>query len=612
MGFKTASLAMRKEYLLLIVLWLQIMSFMFAMEGVQSNNSYQESQISLVAPINNETSQAKDQGEENLGSAGPEKNAASAAPSLDTSRTSSPELLGDQEEFVESVTDNHNPSDLGTYSDWAEMQTVDGTFNTLTEEDTGPSASGGGVLGTDTAGATASLLIKNAKRGSKFTLNAGVDAQNISVYGKQSTGAKAPYTVKGMIYNDSNGAPDALLGTSNEGTVPASASWITVDFASAIQLAPGDYWLVVITATKLDMYYDEGSANQAAYLADDYGDGPSDPFDDNPANDPTYTNSNYSIYIEYDYLPTNYEVDREFSWSTATTGEDYAHLCIKLGTIGAENLEIDVWDSSWTTISAISNAYANSWFNISVYAYLTSGTIEFRFHGVLEEFDSIFQDSWQIDAILLHTWTGTPTNTDIVDWSVANTTTVNLQFQDTYQWWIIWNDTDSEAWIEDTTPPYTLETEHVNLVKPPADGNHTFQFNATDIGSFPVTITLDRVGYVSQQFMLTFNVGERSTIISTSSILSGSTQPVPYGGNFSFHFIWKDVGEDVPIPGGAVNINETAVALLSSVNGNYSFQFAAQALGTYGMNITITKAGYSPISFLLTFPVIRSSTLIAS
>lgn len=622
MVFATASLGMRKEYLLLAVLWLQTMPFMFAMEGAQSDNSYQDGQIPLAAATIDDSSQRKidiqadDRREENVGSPNPEKNIPSADSPFDRSRTNPPQLMQqDTEDFVDSVTNNHDPSDVGTYDSWTEMQTADGTFCNLTEDDTGPSATGGGILGNDEEGSTPILLGKNKKGGSKFTLAVGVSAQNISVYGKRSTGAQAPYTFKGLIYNDSNGAPNALLGVSSEAAVPSSAAWTAMDFTPGIQLAPGDYWLVIIPATKVDMYYDLGGSNQGVELADVYSDGPSDPFDDNGdvTPNPTYTNANFSIFIEYDYLPTNYEVDREFSFTGNDYDEQHEYLCLKVGTLGAENLEIDVWnDSKWNTLATLTDAYQDSWLNISVGAYLTTDTINFSFHGTFETFDSIVNDTWQFDAILLHTWFTDPFSTEIASSSVANTTTVVLQYQDTYQWWLVWNDTDGNDLIEDLSPPYTLDTEHVNLVETPSLGNHSFQFNATDIGSFPVTITLDRVGYVSQHFILTFNVEERSTTISTPSILSGSTQPVPYGANFSFYFTWQDVGEDVPIPGGAVNINESAVTQESAISGNYSFQFAAQTLGIHGVNITISKTGYKPISYLLTFSIIRSSTLIAS
>jgi len=100
----------------------------------------------------------------------------------------------------------------------------------------------------------------------------------------------------------------------------------------------------------------------------------------------------------------NYELDLEVQWTNATYTRTNEELCIKAGTTSAEDIKVYVWNdtgSSWHLV--FSNLAANSWNNISVTSYLTSGTFTVRFLGGTETVDTI-QDAWQIDCTLLHTW----------------------------------------------------------------------------------------------------------------------------------------------------------------------------------------------------------------
>jgi len=91
-----------------------------------------------------------------------------------------------------------------------------------------------------------------------------------------------------------------------------------------------------------------------------------------------------------------------------------------------ENIQVDVWNAT-----AWQNLFTNltsGWNNISVSSYLTSSTLTIRFQGNMETGD-IAEDSWKIDATLLHVWsdeyvlevelTG---SSNIEDWSQLNWT----------------------------------------------------------------------------------------------------------------------------------------------------------------------------------------------
>lgn len=98
----------------------------------------------------------------------------------------------------------------------------------------------------------------------------------------------------------------------------------------------------------------------------------------------------------------NYELDLEEQWTTADYSSNNEELCIFAGPQDAEALMVDVWDGdSWENV--IADLTANQWNNVSVTAYLTSATFTIRFVGGSEAGDET-QSTWQIDAVLLHTW----------------------------------------------------------------------------------------------------------------------------------------------------------------------------------------------------------------
>jgi hypothetical protein len=98
----------------------------------------------------------------------------------------------------------------------------------------------------------------------------------------------------------------------------------------------------------------------------------------------------------------NYELDLEVQWVNANYTRTNEYLCIRTGTLNSENLQVDVWTgSSWTTV--MTALTANAWNNVSVSDYLTSSTFTIRFKGT-EETNDATQSSWQIDCVLLHTW----------------------------------------------------------------------------------------------------------------------------------------------------------------------------------------------------------------
>jgi len=99
-----------------------------------------------------------------------------------------------------------------------------------------------------------------------------------------------------------------------------------------------------------------------------------------------------------------YQLDLEVQWTNADYDEKNKILCIYAGSLGSENIMVECWTGvGWHTL--LSDLAANSWNNVSVSTYLTSPTFTIRFRGGYDVSGDTVQDSWQIDAALLHVWT---------------------------------------------------------------------------------------------------------------------------------------------------------------------------------------------------------------
>ena len=67
----------------------------------------------------------------------------------------------------------------------------------------------------------------------------------------------------------------------------------------------------------------------------------------------------------------------------------------------SENIRVDIWNGS--TWQNLFTDLANGWNNATITSYLTSPTLTIRFKGGTETND-LTQDSWAIDATMLHVW----------------------------------------------------------------------------------------------------------------------------------------------------------------------------------------------------------------
>ena len=105
--------------------------------------------------------------------------------------------------------------------------------------------------------------------------------------------------------------------------------------------------------------------------------------------------------LPYSTGETNYELDLEVQWTNAYYNGTNEELCIYGGTMGSEDIQVDVWNGS--TWKNLFTDLSSGWNNVSVSSYLDSSTFTIRFKGSNETSD-IIQDNWKIDATLLHVW----------------------------------------------------------------------------------------------------------------------------------------------------------------------------------------------------------------
>ena len=110
------------------------------------------------------------------------------------------------------------------------------------------------------------------------------------------------------------------------------------------------------------------------------------------------TSSSFDISIDlarYRAVSPIYALNMEEQWTNLNFTALHPTLCIKTGSLGSENLAVDVWHAgSWNTV--ITGLASNAWNNVSVAQYMDSSTFTIRFRGA----DTV-QDNWAIDAALL-------------------------------------------------------------------------------------------------------------------------------------------------------------------------------------------------------------------
>jgi hypothetical protein len=155
-------------------------------------------------------------------------------------------------------------------------------------------------LGKPAVGGTAAGLGSDLKAANRYSLPTAAAAAEMHIYLAPS-GTPGTQTIRGVIYRDAGGVPGPLLGVTNELAFTSSgpAGWYDLTFPGPLSLAPGDYWLGLISGGQpgvAELTYDSVPGSRA-YNMNSYAAGPSDPFG------PISTDSTQmSLYLVYDVL----------------------------------------------------------------------------------------------------------------------------------------------------------------------------------------------------------------------------------------------------------------------------------------------------------------------
>jgi hypothetical protein len=137
------------------------------------------------------------------------------------------------------------------------------------------------TFGKTTVGASSDYFGLERKRVNHYVLPEAGSVTKLSVY-LAPTSTSGQQVLKGVIYADNAGNPQALLGVSEQLTFQSTnaAGWYDLPFASPVNLAAGNYWIGVITGATpgvIGWRYDSVTGSRA-YNTNSYVSGPTNPF----------------------------------------------------------------------------------------------------------------------------------------------------------------------------------------------------------------------------------------------------------------------------------------------------------------------------------------------
>ena len=160
-----------------------------------------------------------------------------------------------------------------------------------------PPPAGATTFGKTTVGASKDVFSADRKRVVAYTLPSAGSVTQLSVYLEPTT-VSGSQVMKGVVYADSNGAPGALKGVSNQLTFSSTqaAGWYALTFPTALELPAGKYWIGVLTGASALVagYRYDSVANSRDYNQNTYSAGPSNPF-----GAPTIDSQQFSLYATY-------------------------------------------------------------------------------------------------------------------------------------------------------------------------------------------------------------------------------------------------------------------------------------------------------------------------
>lgn len=137
------------------------------------------------------------------------------------------------------------------------------------------------TFGSTTVGGSSDTFSADRKRVNEYTLSAAGSLTNITIY-LAPTFTSGEQVMKGIVYSDSSGKPANLLGATSQLTFHSTdkAGWYAMTFPTALKLAPGNYWIGVITGStgKVASYRYKKVSSSRDYNNNKYSSGPTSSF----------------------------------------------------------------------------------------------------------------------------------------------------------------------------------------------------------------------------------------------------------------------------------------------------------------------------------------------
>jgi hypothetical protein len=301
--------------------------------------------------------------------------------------------IGDNtEDFVDQISNLHSPTDIGTHDVFSDLQDYGANDDAMTEGDTGTAGineyryvNGVTTPTWTTVGTNPYLNAQDQPTNYIYTASNGLVSGWFSFADTSGTGSG--FVVNMSIYwqcvTGGDSYPQWELDWTGDGVADSSGSFTT-------QTTWG--WATTGTISGLDTQA-EINACQVRFTQNKGGGGPEQ------------VNIDAARLGIFQAGSSNYQLDLEVGWTSANYDETNEELCIYPVTGSgwpAEDIKVDVWNGAWTNV--ISDLTPDQWNNVSINSYLTSTSFEIRFLGGTEAGDTI-QDTWEIDAVLIHTWT---------------------------------------------------------------------------------------------------------------------------------------------------------------------------------------------------------------
>ncbi|UCC27610.1 MAG: hypothetical protein JSW29_05950, partial [Candidatus Bathyarchaeota archaeon] len=319
------------------------------------------------------------------------------------------------------------------------------------------------------------------------------------------------------------------------------------------------------------------------------------------------------LYVNVTWGPS-YELDLEVQWASADYDKANEYLCIYGGPMGAEDIRVDVWNGSrWESLFA---DLGSGWNNVSVSTYLHSSAFTIRFKGGVEVDDAV-RDTWNIDAAILHTWTGQYAAeieftgvSDTYSWRQLNWTIVSAWTADSiditvqlYNYALEDYPTGGDGYIAYTSSsePNTAETKYQSIISDPEDFRNNTGGWKIKIEGVQSTATAFDLKIDLIEFRPTHNRGTLSTEFLFSSM--ASNKPTHLNFTIVSHFnisninviirIWNYSSSAYPVSGEgsliytALGSNETKV-LNISINPHFYTSNGNAKLKITGVSATST------------------------